>query len=314
MRTSFCGSSENGWLRALCGACFRLPVFYLVPYVSGQVPGPNQSLSVLSLGLIPLTFAYAVVKFRLMDVDVIFRRGVAYSLATTTLLALFYGLALLLGGMAELPLRELTPATWVLSVIAAALLFQPLRGWIQTKLEERLYRERYDYRRTLVDFASELSSETDLDHAVTSFSDRLVETLALRRLAVFVAPDPERALGAGGFKLIWGHGLTDAHGAAIELGNGLDLSFLAPDLAAAVTPNSGSRPYLFYENPRWPDAGSGSAPPRDSGFGPELLCPLPRARQSDRLSRTRQDQGGRLSFERRSFAGTDGFGLFRRGA
>ena len=261
------GASENVILRqqrkwlatgTLWGV-LPFAVFYLVPYVSGQVPGPNQSLSVLSLGLIPLTFAYAVVKFRLMDVDVIFRRGVAYSLATTTLLALFYGLALLLGGMAELPLRELTPATWVLSVIAAALLFQPLRGWIQTKLEERLYRERYDYRRTLVDFASELSSETDLDHAVTSFSDRLVETLALRRLAVFVAPDPERALGAGGFKLIWSHGLTDAHGAAIELGNGLDLSFLAPDLAAAVTPNSGSRPYLFYENPRWPDAGSGSA-------------------------------------------------------
>ena len=230
-------------------------VFYLVPYVSGQVPGPNQSLSVFSLGLIPLTFAYAVIKFRLMDVDVILRRGVAYSLATATLLAVFYGLVFLLGGMAEMPLRELTPATWVLSVIAAALVFQPLRGWIQTKLEERLYRERYDYRRTLVDFASELSSETDLDHAVTSFADRLVQTLALRRLAVFVAQDPEQGASHDGFKLIWGKGLTDAHGAAIEPGNGLDLSFLAPEVAS----NNGSRPYVFFENPRWPDEQSGSA-------------------------------------------------------
>ena len=230
-------------------------VFYLVPYVSGQVPGPNQSLSVFSLGLIPLTFAYAVIKFRLMDVDVILRRGVAYSLATATLLAIFYGLVFLLGGMAEMPLRELTPATWVLSVIAAALLFQPLRGWIQTKLEERLYRERYDYRRTLVDFASELSSETDLDHAVTSFADRLVQTLALRRLAVFVAQDPEQGASHDGFKLIWGKGLTDAHGAAIEPGDALDLSFLAPEVAS----NNGSRPYLFFENPRWPDEQSGSA-------------------------------------------------------
>jgi len=257
------GASENVILRqqrkwlatgTLWGV-LPFAIFYLVPYVSGQVPGPNQSLSVFSLGLIPLTFAYAVVKFRLMDVDVIFRRGMAYSLATTTLLALFYGLAFLLGGVAETPLRELTPATWVLSVIAAVLLFQPLRGWIQTKLEERLYRERYDYRRTLVDFASELSSETDLDHAVTSFADRLVQTLALRRLAVFVAPNPEQAVPDGGFKLIWGKGLTDAHGATIETGKGLDLSFLAPEVAA----NKGSRPYLFFENPRWPDSGSGSA-------------------------------------------------------
>ncbi len=230
-------------------------VFYLVPYVSGQVPGPNQSLAVFSLGLIPLTFAYAVVKFRLMDVDVILRRGIAYSLATATLLAVFYGLALLLGGMAEMPLRELTPAAWVLSVITAALLFQPLRGWIQTKLEERLYRERYDYRRTLVDFASELSSETDLDHAVTSFADRLVQTLALRRLAVFVAHNSEQAAPAGGFKLIRGKGLTDAHGAPIEPRDSLDLSFLAPEAAA----NNGNRPYLFFENPRWPDEQSGSA-------------------------------------------------------
>ena len=247
---------QRKWLAAgtLWGA-LPFAVFYLVPYVSGQVPGPNQSLAVFSLGLIPLTFAYAVIRFRLMDVDVIFRRGVAYSLATATLLAVFYGLAFLLGGMAEMPLRELTPAVWVLSVIAAALLFQPLRGWIQTKLEERLYRERYDYRRTLVDFASELSSETDLEHAVTSFADRLVQTLALRRLAVFVARGAEQAAPNAGFELIWGKGLSDAHGAAIEPGGGLDLSFLAPEVAS----NNGKRPYLFFENPRWPDEQSGSA-------------------------------------------------------
>ena len=73
------------WLKrgALWGAGPFL-AFYAVPYLLGVVPKAWMGLAVLPLGLVPLTFAYAIVRYRLMDVDVIFRRGFAYSLATMT--------------------------------------------------------------------------------------------------------------------------------------------------------------------------------------------------------------------------------------
>ena len=216
---------------------------YVVPFAAGWTIGPNQSLVVFTLALIPLTFAYAIVRFRLMDVDVILRRGAAYTLATTTLLTAFYGLVMPLDGLLQgQPWRELSPAVWVVSVIVAALLFQPLRNRIQAKLEQRFYQDRYDYRRTLVDFASELSTETDLDRAIAALGDRLVKTLGVSRLAVFSSANANED---GRLRLLRGLGLTDAHGAAIEAGSPIDLRFLAPD-----PEQTGGKPYYFLEDPR----------------------------------------------------------------
>jgi two-component system, NtrC family, sensor kinase len=48
-------------------------------------------------------------------------------------------------------------------MLIATFLFQPIRNWIQERLDRYFYRDRYDYRRTLIEFARELNSETDLD-------------------------------------------------------------------------------------------------------------------------------------------------------
>ena len=236
---------QRKWLaQGTLAAVVPFVVFYVAPFAAGRPIGPNQSLVVFSLALIPLTFAYAIVRYRLMDVDVILRRGAAYTLASATLLTAFYGMVMLLGGFVQgQALRELSPAVWVVSVIAAALLFQPLRNRIQAKLEQRFYQERYDYRRTLVDFASELSTETDLDRTMAALSERLVKTLGVNRLAIFGASD---AGENGRLRLLRGLGLTDAHGAAIEAGAPIDLRFLALDPERT----DARQPYYFFEDPR----------------------------------------------------------------
>jgi len=58
-------------------------------------------MSVLSLPLIPLTLAYAIVRYRLMDVDIIFQRGYAYTLATICVLAAFYGIIFSLASLVQ---------------------------------------------------------------------------------------------------------------------------------------------------------------------------------------------------------------------
>ena len=65
--------------------------------------------------------------------------------------------------------------TGVMTVmLIGAFLFQPIRNWIQEWLDRHFYRDRYDYRRTLVEFARELSSETDLDTMLASVGERLL--------------------------------------------------------------------------------------------------------------------------------------------
>ena len=55
-----------------------------------MVPQPWMKLSVFSLALIPLCFGYAIIRYRLMDVDIIFKRGLAYTFATAGVVAVYF--------------------------------------------------------------------------------------------------------------------------------------------------------------------------------------------------------------------------------
>ena len=146
-------------------------------------------MAVLSLPLIPLTLAYAIVRYRLMDVDIIFRRGYAYTLATICVLAGFYGIVFALGNQVQKNFKDLGNTGLITVMLITAFLFQPIRNWIQERLDRYFYRDRYDYRRTLVEFARELSSETDLDRMLSSVGERLCDTLCIKHLAFFLAED-----------------------------------------------------------------------------------------------------------------------------
>ncbi len=63
-------------------------LFYVLPYLFGSMPSLGMKVSVLSLGLLPLTFGYAIFRYRLMDVDLIFKRGMAYTLAAAAMVML----------------------------------------------------------------------------------------------------------------------------------------------------------------------------------------------------------------------------------
>jgi hypothetical protein len=159
------------WLRngTFC-AILPFALLYVLPYALGVVPGAYQKMSVLSLMLLPLTLAYAIVRYRLMDVDIIFRRGYAYTLATVCVLASFYGLVFSLGTLVKQNFKDLGTGGMMVVMLITAFLFQPIRNWMQEWLDKHFYRDRYDYRRTLVEFARELSSETDLDAMLSSAS------------------------------------------------------------------------------------------------------------------------------------------------
>jgi len=181
------------WLRngTVCGF---LPcgLFYVLPYSGlGTLPGEYLKLMVLSMVLIPLTLAYAIVRYRLMDVDILFRRGYAYTLATLCVLAGFYGIIFTLASVVHVSFQDLPLSAVVCIMLLAAFLLQPVRAWAQEWLDRHFYQDRYDYRRTLVEFARELGAETDLDTMLSAAGERLIETLGIRHVAFFLAEDQE---------------------------------------------------------------------------------------------------------------------------
>ncbi len=166
-------------------------VFYVVPYLSGSVPTPGMRFSVLSLVFLPLTFGYAIFRYRLMDVDLIFKRGMAYTIAGGAILAAYFAAVGVVSELFHKNFPSAGPVGLVIAIAVTALLFDPFKNWVQDYLDKFFYKKRYDYRKTLIEFGRDLNSETDLDHMLTSIIDRLSHTLLVDRLAVFLS-DPER--------------------------------------------------------------------------------------------------------------------------
>ncbi|HET9282125.1 MAG TPA: ATP-binding protein [Candidatus Angelobacter sp.] len=189
-------------------------LFYVIPYLFGVLPTTAMKISVLSLVLLPVTWGYAIVRYRLMDVDIIFKRGVAYTLATAAIVgAYFVGIGSLAGSI-----TTKYPNTGTIGLIAViiitALVFEPLKNWIQVRVDRFFYRKRYDYRRTLIEFGRELSSEMDLSAMLSSVIDRLSRTLLVDRIAIFLATDADA------------HEFVMEKSFGISYNGALDLSFL----------------------------------------------------------------------------------------
>ena len=205
-------------------------VLYILPLVMGVTLRPWMQLSVLGLVLIPVCFGYAIIRYRLMDVDIIFKRGLAYTAATAGVAAVYFALIALVALVAHTPTNG--TAGGMIAIVIAAFLFQPFRAGIQARLDRFFYRDRLDYRRTLIEFGRTLTNEVRIDPMLGSVMDRISQTLLVDRLAIFV----ENAVQPRQMRI--------ARSMGVRLSESLDLSFLEP-----------ARPEfahgaLFFESPR----------------------------------------------------------------
>src|SRR5713101_3597305 len=205
-------------------------LFYIAPFVFDLAQSAWMKFAALSLVLIPLCFGYAIIRYRLMDVDIIFKRGLAYTVATAGVAAVYFALVALI---AEIFHAETSgPAGGMIAIVTAAFLFQPFREWIQGRLDRFFYRDRLDYRRTLIEFGGTLTNEVRFDPMLDSVMDRVSQTLLVDRLAIFM-DDPA---APGEMRLVRSMG--------VRIEEPMDLSLLAPDRAEFV------RGALFFESPR----------------------------------------------------------------
>jgi PAS domain S-box-containing protein len=190
-------------------------------------------LAGLSLVFLPLTFCWAIVRYRLMDTDLIFKRGVAYTLATGLLLGVYFGVIALIALLVHHGLPQVAREWGMgISFVAFAMLFDPLKRRIQSWVDKAFDRHRYDYRQALVEFGRGLSSETDLAALLESIVQQLPRTLLVARVAVFMPREADPCLR-----------LAAAHGLPAELlkNQRLALGFLDFDYASGHS-------HIFLEN------------------------------------------------------------------
>jgi two-component system, NtrC family, sensor kinase len=189
-------------------------ILFIVPFIFDAATEPWMQFSALSLVLIPLCFGYAIIRYRLMDVDIIFKRGLAYTAATAAVASIYFGLVALIAEIfhAQAP----GPVAGMIAIVIAAFLFQPFREWIQARLDRFFYRDRLNYRRTLIEFGRTLTNEVRLEPMLGSVMDRVSQTLLVDRLAIFVE-DHEHP---GEMRL--------ARSMGVRLTESLDLSFISP--------------------------------------------------------------------------------------
>ncbi len=230
------------WLtRGTLLAVVPFTLLYVVPFLADwPVPSALANIVRLSLVFLPLTFSWAIVRYRLMDVDLIFKRGVTYTLATAALVGLYFGIVALVGSFVHQNLPALKFWGLVAAVAAAGMLFDPLKRAIQARVDRVFDQKRFDYRETLIDFGRSLNSQTDLRALLDSIVERLPQTLLVTRVAVFLASEQESEMRP---RRVPTYSLAAAHGLTGAFPPSFDLRFLDFDAADA---NS----HVFLENPQ----------------------------------------------------------------
>ena len=226
------------WLtRGTLLAVVPFTLLYALPFLFDlYMPSLLTKLAGLFIVFLPLTFSWAIVRYRLMDTDLIFKRGVAYTLATALLLGAYFGIIALFALVVHngMP-QEVREWGLVLTILLVAAIFEPLKRKIQGWVDRAFDRHRYDYRKALVEFGRGLSSETDLQALLESIVEQLPRTLLVARVAIFLAQD------SGRLRLAAAHGLPFDAVESHNLPGALALGFLNFDQAR-------DHSHIFLEN------------------------------------------------------------------
>jgi type III secretory pathway component EscS len=156
-------------------------------------------LTRLAFIVVPVIIGFAIQRYRLWDIDLIIRRTLIYGVLSTTLAVIYAGTVItlqpLFGAVTGQQQSELST---VISTLAVAALFGPLRGWVQQLIDRRFYRQKYDAGQALAAFSSSLANEVDVQRLTERLEDVIGRTLQPAHVSLWVKASTEaEARGTG---------------------------------------------------------------------------------------------------------------------
>jgi len=204
------GGEEREQIKWIALAASVVGLVYLIAMVSSLTySGPwggagtplwlglLQQASLVSFTAVPIAVGFAVLKYRLYDIDILINRTLVYGSLTAALVALYLGGIVVLQGVFLALTGEKSTLAIVASTLLIAALFTPLRRRIQGFIDRRFYRNKYDARKTLEGFSARLRDETDLGTLRDDLTSVVRETMQPAYVSLWLRPDRGSKKSAG---------------------------------------------------------------------------------------------------------------------
>ena len=151
-----------------------------------------SAISNLGFAVIGIFLAIAVLRYRLFDIDVIIRKTLGYAVLTGLLALLYFGLVVLLQSVFESVSGQQSPIIIVISTLVIAALFTPLRRRVQTVIDRRFFRRKYDAQQVLARFGQTARDETNMDLLTAELVQVMRETMQPEGISVWLKGSAQR--------------------------------------------------------------------------------------------------------------------------
>jgi hypothetical protein len=153
------------------------------------VPPVGFLLTMVGIAGLPIGVAIAVLRHRLYDIDLLINRTLVYATLTVSLMTVYFGGIVVLQRLFVLLTGQQSTLAVVASTLTIAALFMPLRRRIQSFIDRRFYRRKYDARKILEAFSSKLRDETDLDRLGAGLVSVVQETVQPEHASLWLRSD-----------------------------------------------------------------------------------------------------------------------------
>ncbi len=143
-------------------------------------------ITAIGITVMGISLAIAITRYRLFDIDVVIRRTLVYGALTATLALVYFGSVLLMQMLSKALTGQQSPVVTVISTLLIAALFSPLRRRIQSDIDRRFYRQKYNAEQALAAFAEAARSEMDLDALTGKLVGLVDETMQPVSLGIWL--------------------------------------------------------------------------------------------------------------------------------
>jgi two-component system NtrC family sensor kinase len=164
-------------------------IIYIIPFLFGQIPSKPAELTVLLQALVPLTFAYSISRYKLMDFEVLLKKAITLIFSYVVIGVVYFIVSSQTKVFSENRLNALILG--ILAIILGATLFSPLKRLFQSLIDRAFYKRSYKYRKTLLFISKELSRERNLHKLSQSLLESIANALSLKSIALLLPQNEE---------------------------------------------------------------------------------------------------------------------------